>query len=79
MKYITFFREDNKFDDIINDVTIKKIVRERTSWSKYLVIGLTDDEKILSYITLKYGDSIQTNHIKNFSPIPFKDYTPKKS
>ncbi len=79
MKYITFFRENDDFNDIMSDTVIKKIVKEKTHWTKYLVLGIVEDDKLLSYITLKYGDNIITKHIKDYSPVPNVDYTPKKS
>lgn len=78
MKYITFYRENNNFDDIQKDVTIKKLIREKTSWYQHLMLGIINDEKVFSYITLKYGDSISTHHIKDFSPIINIDYIPKR-
>lgn len=78
MKYITFYRESSTFDDIIKDPNLKKVIYEKTKWFQYLTLGIEDDEKIFSYITLKYGDDIRTNIVKDYSPIPYIDYTPKK-
>jgi len=78
MKYITFYRENNNFEDILKDTNIKKLIYEKTKWAEYLTIGIKDDEKIISYITLKYGDEIRTNIVKDYSPIPNIDYIPKK-
>lgn len=78
MKYITFYRENSDFEDILKDPNIKKLIYEKTKWFQHLTLGIKDDEKIFSYITLKYGDEIRTNLVKDFSPIPNIDYTPKK-
>jgi len=78
MKYITFFRESSNFEDILKDPNIKKLIYEKTKWFQHLTLGIKDDEKIFSYITLKYGDDIRTNLVKDYSPIPYIDYTPKK-
>jgi hypothetical protein len=78
MKYITFYRESDDFEDILKDTNIKKLIYEKTKWFQHLTLGIQDDEKIVSYITLKYGDSIQTNLVKDYSPIPNIDYLPKK-
>lgn len=78
MKYITFYRESSNFEDILKDTTLKKLIYEKTKWYQHLTVGIKDDEKIFSYITLKYGDDIRTNLVKDFSPIPNIDYTPKK-
>lgn len=78
MKYITFYRESSDFEDILKDPNIKKLIYEKTKWFQHLTLGIKDDEKIFSYITLKYGDEIRTNLVKDYSPIPHIDYTPKK-
>jgi hypothetical protein len=78
MKYYTFYREDNKFDDILNDINLKKVIDEKIRWSQHLVIGLQDDDKTSSYITLKYGDEMKNEVVKDFSPVPGVDYIPKK-
>lgn len=78
MRYVTFYRESSDFEDILKDPNIKKLIYEKTKWFQHLTLGIKDDEKIFSYITLKYGDEIRTNLVKDFSPIPNIDYTPKK-
>ena len=78
MKYITFYKENNKFDDILNDINIKKLIKQKTTWYQYLMISMVDDEKVISYITLKYGDYIKTNYVKDHSPVINVDYIPKK-
>ena len=77
MKHITFYRENSNFDDIIKDPNLKKVIYEKTKWFQHLTLGIQDDEKIFSYITLKYGDDIRTDVVKDFSPIPNIDYIPK--
>ena len=80
MKYYTFYRENNNFDDIIKDTTLKKFVSEKIHWFGYLQIGISeykkDVEKIFSYLTLKYGDDIRTNITKDYTPKPNIDYSP---
>lgn len=78
MKYITFYRENSNFEDILKDPNLKKLIYEKTKWYQHLTVGIKDDEKIFSYITLKYGDDIRTSLVKDFSPIPNIDYIPKK-
>ena len=81
MKYYTFFRESNKFDDILKDPIIKKYADEIVRWHQHLSIGFYEDKNIgqnTSYITLKYGDEMKTDVIKDFSPVPGVDYIPKK-
>lgn len=76
MKYINFHRENNNFDDILNDPNIKKYIDEKIQWKYHLILGLVEDDKVFSYITLKYGDSIRTSLVNDFKPIPNIDYVP---
>ena len=81
MKYYTFYRENNNFDDILNDAMLKKSIDEVIRWYQYLIIGLyetTKNNQNNSYITLKYGDEMTNNLVKDYSPIPGVDYVPKK-
>jgi hypothetical protein len=82
MKYYTFYRESNNFDDIIKDTNLKKFVMEKIRWKNYYMIGINDYEKdadkTFSYITLKYGDDIRGPLTKDYRPIPNKDYIPKR-
>lgn len=80
MKYFTFYRESNKFDDILNDASIKKYIKMKIKWDQHLLIGVSDlqDSSAISMITLKYGDEMVNNLTKDFTPIPGIDYKPKK-
>ena len=81
MRYYTFYRESNNFDDILKDPILKKDIDEVIHWDQYLIIGLYETEKNNqnnSYITLKYGDEMKNDLIKDRSPIPGVDYVPKK-
>jgi hypothetical protein len=78
MKYFKFYRENNNFDDILSDPSLKKVIDEKIRWPEHLVIGMQDDDKIASYITLKYGDELKNDLVKDFSPVPGVDYIPKK-
>jgi hypothetical protein len=79
MKYIIFYRESNNFDDILNDINLKKHVHEKIRWDTYLRIGLKNDKSTLfSYITLKYGDEMRNSLSNDYSPIPNVDYIPVK-
>ena len=76
MKHITFFRENNDFSDILTDTNLKKYIDEKVQWKNHLIIGIVADDKVFSYITLKYGESIRTSLVKSFNPIPNVDYIP---
>lgn len=79
MKYYTFYREDNNFDDILKDTILKPIIDTKIKWYQHLLLGVTDkSEGTLSYLTLKYGDEIVQNSHKDRTPIAGVDYIPKK-
>lgn len=78
MTYI-FYRENNNFDDILNDKNIKKFLKQKIKFNKYLILlNYNIPEQIESYIKLKYGDNlIPMDHIrKDYSPVPYVDYYP---
>ncbi len=80
MKHYTFYRENDNFDDILKDTVVKKHICMKIRWKHYLRIALDDhDEKLGSYITLKYGDEMKHNClVTDRTPVPFKDYQPKE-
>jgi hypothetical protein len=79
MKYFTFYRENNDFRDILQDVNLKKIINEKIKWYQHLTIGIDDPKDVnSSYITLKYGDEMRQDLVKDYSPVPGVDYIPKK-
>jgi hypothetical protein len=79
MKYYTFYRENNNFDDILSDTNLKKLIHYKIKWYQHVLIGLAGKsiETIHSYITLKYGDEIRTNLTKDYKPIEGVDYIAK--
>lgn len=80
MKYYTFKRESNDFSDILKDPGLKKWIINKFFWKNHLMIGLVEgtDTSIDGYLILKYGDNLQKEVSKDFSPIPGKDYFPKR-
>lgn len=80
MKYFTFYRENNKFDDILKDPNIKKIISFKLIWQNHLMIGIKEEDNghNFSYITLKYGDDIKPSNVTDRTPVPGVDYYPKK-
>ena len=80
MKYFTFCKENNDFSDILNDPAIKKVIDLKIMWYQHLIIGIQEykNERTFSYITIKHGDEMVTELIKDFSPIAGIDYHPKK-
>lgn len=80
MKYYTFYRENNNFDDILSDNIVKKFAQTKIKWYQYFMIGMHKDgnDQNFSMLTLKYGEDMVNNLTKDFTPIPGVDYTPKK-
>jgi hypothetical protein len=79
MKTYIFYRESNKFEDILKDTNIIKYFKQKISWKNYLVLmSYKVKPEIESYIMLRYGDDIKTwDHVrKDFSPVPYVDYIP---
>ena len=78
MKLLTFHRESNNFDDILSDPVVTVSMGMKITWHQGLLIDINnEDEKILSYIELKYGESI-SKICKDRTPIPYVDYLPQK-
>ena len=78
MKYLHFYRENNDFTDLLKDPTVKKVTKEKTTWWQHITLGVVASQGILSYITLKYGDSLLSSLTKDYSPIMNVDYIPKR-
>ena len=80
MKYYTFYRESNNFDDILKDNSVKKIIATKIKWHQHLMIGIHKEGngQNFSLITLKYGEDMVNNLTKDFTPIAGVDYMPKK-
>ena len=77
MKHYTFYRESNKFDDILSDVSLKKHIHLKMSWYQHLLLGFDDlDDSMQGYIMLKYGDEVTKLTDKDYRPIPNVDYKP---
>ena len=82
MGYWIFERESNNFKDILNDTSIKPLIRIKISWKNHLMIMLNNDnnkvENVESYIALKFGDSLKKSELaKNYTPIDGVDYISK--
>lgn len=80
MKFYTFKRVSDEFADILKDPAIKKHAATKIAWSNHLMIGMRYDvpDSVLAYIVLKYGEDLSNPINKDFTPIPGKDYMPKK-
>jgi hypothetical protein len=80
MKYYTFYRENNNFDDIESDNIVKKFAETKIKWYQHFMIGMRKDgnDQNFSMLTLKYGEDMVNNLTKDFTPIAGVDYIPKK-
>lgn len=82
MNYLVFYRENDKFDDLLKDPALKKKYKTKIRYRDHLILGFSDDEddsnKILSYIMLRYGDDmIPFNKlVPDRTPVPNVDYVP---
>ena len=81
MKYYTFYRENNNFDDIQSDTIVKKFAEQKFKWYQYFMIGMDrySNDQNFSMLTLKYGEDMVNNLTKDFTPIAGVDYSPKKN
>lgn len=80
MKYFVFKNEKSLFDDILKDPNVKKKIQLKIGWKQHLMLAFNDDEdKLFSYLMLKYGDDMTNLEIKDFSPIPGVDYKPDRT
>jgi hypothetical protein len=80
MKYYTFYRENNNFDDIESDNIVKKFADTKIKWYQYFMIAMKKDgnDQNFSMLTLKYGEDMVNNLTKDFTPVAGVDYIPKK-
>lgn len=80
MNYYIFKKEDDDFSEVFNDNTLKPLFKFKIKFFQHLILGSHDpiDEKLSSYITLKFGDILvnKTEIFKDFSPKMHKDYEP---
>jgi hypothetical protein len=79
MKYYIFFRDDNKFDDILQDSNIKNLFNFKIRYNQHLILGSESiPEEIQSYIMLKYGDDLRDKNsiFIDRTPKAFLDYIP---
>jgi len=79
-RYFTFYRESNDFSDILSDTNIKKHINTKMTWRNHLLIAMKDsmNNSVMSYINLKYNDDMVKLTSVDYTPIPYKDYIPKK-
>ena len=80
MRHYIFERDSNKFDDILKDSSLKTKISTVMTWRGHLMIGFDHiDDKLESYIVLKFGDDIRTQLTKDFAPKAGIDYIPRRN
>ena len=77
MKEFLIVRSSNNFDDILKDPNLKKKFSAIMQFNNSLIVQLDEDDSIVSYMVLKYGEDIVdlTSVIPDRTPVPGKDYT----
>ena len=81
MKTFIFRRENNKFDDILSDKTIKSSIVEKYHFNQHLILRIKDEPVgAWSYITLMFSEELVSmqNLVPDRTPKPNIDYVPKK-
>lgn len=81
MKTFIFRRENNKFDDILLDKTIKSSIVEKYQFNQHLILRIKDEPVgAWSYITLMFSEEIvnMNDLVPDRTPKPNIDYVPKR-
>lgn len=82
MNYYIFKKEDNDFSEMLDDKTLKPLLGFKIKFKNHLILGSYDviNEKLSSYITLKYGDMMvsKTDMFIDNKPKMHIDYTPDR-
>jgi hypothetical protein len=78
MIHIFIHRESNNFDDILKDVNLKRKILAVIKFTNHLILDFKEDEGVISYLLLKYGDDIRSTSqiIPDRTPVMYRDYTP---
>ena len=81
MKHLVFKGTTDCLEGLLADPALKPYIHTKLSWNEHVLIAVDDDlsEETISYITLKYGDYRVHEPVKDFSPIPGKDYIPVRT
>lgn len=82
MKYLTFYRENNNFSDILSDPQVKGFCKNKIAWRNHLLLAFSQyqekTEATIAYLLLKYGDDVVNLVEKDYSPVINKDYIPDR-
>ena len=82
MNYYVFKKDDDNFEDFLNDKNLKPLLKFKIQFKNHLILATYDvlNEKLQSYVTLKYGDYMVNKKevFGDYTPVPFKDYIPDR-
>ena len=81
MKTFIFHRENNNFDDVLKDKTIKSVIVEKYQFDEHLIIRVKDEpEGVHAYITLLFSEELVSMKtlVPDRTPKPNIDYIPQK-
>lgn len=81
MKTFIFHRENNNFDDVLKDKTIRSVIVEKYQFDEHLIIRVKDEpEGVQAYITLLFSEELVSmkDLVPDRTPKPHIDYIPKK-
>ena len=82
MKTFIFHRENNNFDDVLKDKTIKSVLVEKYQFDEHLIIRVKDKpEGVHAYITLLFSEELvnMKDLVPDRTPKPNIDYIPKRN
>jgi len=76
MKEFLIVRASNNFDDILKDPNLKKKFSAIMQYNNSLLVQMDEDDSIISYVLLKYGEDIVdlNSAIPDRTPVAGKDY-----
>lgn len=81
MKTFIFHRENNNFDDVLKDKTIKSVIVEKYQFDEHLIIRVKDEpEGVHAYITLLFSEELKSMRdlVPDRTPKPKIDYIPRQ-
>jgi len=80
MNYYIFKKDDDDFSELLKDKTLKPLSGFKIKFYQHLILGSCDhiNERLSSYITLKYGDMMINKYdmFVDYNPKIHVDYTP---
>lgn len=75
-KTIYFYSENNNFDDLLSELSIKR-AEHKLFCNRYVIVNGDFTPQELAFLTIKYGEQIKSP-VVDYSPKPGIDYIPKR-